>query len=200
MALSKTQIANRALYKVGEARVSNVDTDDSIAAEVISDVWDSVRDSLVAQYPWNFAIARASIAVDATAPAWGYNKRYTLPSDFLSLLEIKNTPDYKIESGYILTDEGSPLKIRYIKKVTTVGDFDTLFAEALACELAVQISERLTQSNTKKQILAAERDQVIKMAFASDAIQDPPQDLEDDSWLLARENNISDDDIDYSAS
>lgn len=199
MALSKTQIANKALIKIGEGRVSNIETDDSVAAETINELWDSTRDSLQAQYPWNFCVDRASITVDATAPEYGYTKRYLLPTNFLSLLSIYNNPDYRIEGGYIVTNEGSPLKIKFIKRITETGKFDPLFSEALACELAVMAVERLTQSNTKKQILAAERDRCIKVAFASDAIQDPPQLLETDEWLLARESNIAENDIDYSA-
>ena len=200
MALSKTQIANRALFKVGDRRVSNIDTDDSEGAEIIHEIWDSVRDSLQAQYPWNFCIDRSSITVASGTPEYDFSKRYKLPTDFLALLSIRNNPDYRIEGEYIVTDEGSPLKIRFIKRITEIGKFDPLFSEALACELAVESCEKLTQSNTKKQILIAERDRVMKLAFASDAIQDPPQELEDDEWLLARESSLHYNDIDYNAS
>ena len=71
-----------------------------------------------------------------------------------------------------------------------------MFTEAFAAELAVESSERLSQSNTKKQILIAERDEIIKRAFANDAIADPPQSLPDDEWLLSREFTY-DDDINY---
>lgn len=193
---SKTDISNRALSKLGEQRVSNVDTDDIKAAKVIRHMWDIIRDAMLTAYPWNFAIERTQLAKDGTSPAWGYDNRFQVPSDFLALLEIKNTPDYRIEGGYILTDEGSPLYIRYIKRVTDTGSFDPLFVEALATRLAFEACEELTQSNTKKQILASELNQNIKEAYASDAIQDPPQYLQIDSWITAREEGF--DDIDYS--
>jgi len=197
MAISKTAIANRALSKLGEPRVSNIETTNSNAAETIREMWDSVRDAMLQSYPWNFAIARKSIAADATAPDWEYNNRYRVPTGYLALLEVKNDPDYVLEGSFILTDEGTPLKIRYIQRIEDTAQFDTMFDEALAAELAVQACESITQSNTKKQILMSERDAAIKAAFASDAIQEPPQTLRPDTWLTSREEGY-DDEIDYS--
>jgi len=193
---SKTQIANRALSKVGDTRVSNIETDGSERALVINEMYEQVRDALLQSYPWNFAIKRTNLALDGTSPNWGWANRYQLPSDCLALLDIKTSPDYRVEGGYILTDNGAPLYIRYIKSVTSEGEFDAMFTEAFAAELAVESSERLSQSNTKKQILIAERDEIIKRAFANDAIADPPQSLPDDEWLLSREFTY-DDDINY---
>lgn len=192
---SKTEIANRALAKIGDSRVSNIETDSTERAEVINEMWDQVRDALLQSYPWNFALKLTNIAADGTDPDWGYDKRYLLPSDFLHLLSIKDDPDYKIIGNYIHTDTAAPLYIKYVKRVTDTGEFEPLFAEALAAHLAVEICEALTQSNTKKQLLLQERERVIANAYAVDAIQDPPQELSDDEWLKARGNFL--DDIDY---
>ena len=197
---SKTDIGNRAISKLGEQRVSNIDTVDIKAAKVIRYMWDSIRDLLLASFPWNFAIARTQLAKDAAAPSWGYANRYTLPSDFLALLEIKGNYDYRLESStsggrYILTDAGSPIYIRYIRRVTDTGEFDPLFSEAFASRLAYEGCEEITQSNTKKQILAQEYEKNISMAYANDSIQDPPTELQADEWINAREH--ASDAIDY---
>lgn len=194
---SKTEIANRVLSKTGDRRVSNIETDPSERAQVINSMYEIVRDNLLQQYPWNFSIKRAQLAKDGTAPAWGYSNRYLLPTDFLSLLSIYGSPDYRVEGGYILTNEGAPLKIKYIKRITSEGEFDAAFTEAFACELAVESSERLNASNTKKQILAQQRDAALKMAFASESIQNPPQERQNDEWLLSRDSSVLYDDIDY---
>lgn len=192
---SKTEIANRALAKIGESRVSNIETDSTEKAELINSMWELQRDSLLQSYPWNFAVTLTNLAADATAPDHGYTVRYLLPTDFLSLLAIKDDPDYRIIGKYIHTDQAAPLYIKYVKKVTDTGEFDPLFAEALAATIAVEICERLTQSNTKKQLLMQEKERHIANAYASDAIQDPPQELSDDSWLRSRISYL--DDIDY---
>lgn len=194
---SKTDIANRALSKLGEQRVSNVDTDNSKAAKVIRYMFDIVRDEMIAKYPWNFAIERAQIAKDSASPAWGFDNRYALPVDFLSLLEIKGKPKYKIEGRYIVTNDNSPIFIRYIKRVVNTGDFDPVFVETFSSRLAYEGCEEITQSNTKKEALWQELQMNIKDAYASDAIQELPEDLEPDEWLIARVQGYHDD-IDYS--
>ena len=86
---SKTEIANRALSKLGQPRVSNIDTTDTKPARIIRDMYDSVRDALLQSYPWNFAVKRVTLAPDATAPAWGWTFAYTPPADFLSIYRVK---------------------------------------------------------------------------------------------------------------
>lgn len=194
---SKTDIANRVLSKLGHPRVSNIDTDNTKAAKTIRYMYDIILAALLAAFPWNFAIKRAQIAADASAPAWGYNKSYTLPVDFLSLLEIRGNPEYSIESGKILTNEGAPIYIKYISSVTDSGLFDPLFVELFATRMAYEACEELTQSNTKKALLLRDLQMIIKEAYASDSIQDMPQSLEADTWLLAREASGYTDDIDY---
>ena len=163
-------------------------------------MWDSVRDAFLQAYPWNFAIKRAQVAADGATATYAthgeYTKRYLLPSDFLSLLSIRNSPIYQLEGQYILTNEGAPLKFRYISRITNTGEHDAMFTEAFASKLAFEAIEEFTASNTKKQVLAQQLEIDIKAAFASDAIQDQPQDIETDEWLLARESSVRDD-IDY---
>ena len=192
MAYSKTYICNRALSKLGSSRISNIDTDDIKEAKALRNMYDSVRDSLIQSYPWNFAIKRTQLAVDAAAPAYGYSNQYQLPTDFLALVEILGNPQYKLEEGFIRTDEGAPLYIRYISRVVDTAKYDALFVEAFATRLAFEGCEEITQSNTKKQILFEEFRQNIANAYSNDAIQDQPIRLSDDEWILSRESTIND--------
>lgn len=73
---SKTEIANRGLMKLGQPRVSNIDTDPSPAAVAMSALFDSVRDELLQSYPWNFAIKRVDIAAAVDAPSWGWDNAF----------------------------------------------------------------------------------------------------------------------------
>ena len=196
---SKTEIANKTLSKIGDRRVSNIETDPSERAQVINQMYDQVRDELLSSFPWNFAIKRVLLAKSATAPAWGYTNQYPVPADFLALLGIDGSPNYTIEDGNILTNEGAPLKIRYIRRIEDAGSFTPTFAEALSCELAVESVERISGSNTKKQILAQQRDAAIKKAYANDSIQNPPQELVQSDWISAREDSVIYDNIDYNA-
>lgn len=186
MAVSKTFICNRALSKLGEPRVTDIDNDSSPPAQTLSEMYDNVRDAVLQSYPWGFALMLTHIAKDGTAPDWDYDNRYLLPTDCLALVEIKNNPDYRIRGKYIHTDEGSPLYILYTARITDAAKYPPMFIEALAARLAYESAERITQSNTKKEAAAQDYQFAISAAYASEAIQNPPQPLPEDAWLDAR--------------
>ena len=183
---SKTTIANRALSKLGQPRVSNIATANTKAARIIDEMYDVVRDAMLTIIPWNFAVRRASLAPDGVAPAWGWTYAYSMPSDFLSLVNIKDEPLYEFENKKIMTDEGTTLYIKYIAQITNTGEFSPLFVEAFAARLAYEACEEVTQSNTKKQILGNDYDAVMDEATRVDAVENQSQLLEADSWLEAR--------------
>jgi len=106
--------------------------------------------------------------------------------DFLALLDIENDPDYRVEEGFIRTNAGAPLKIKYIANVENVGLWPALFAECFASRLAYEACERITQSNTKNQLLAQDLSMTMATAFASDAIDDPAIELPESDWIMAR--------------
>lgn len=186
---SKTDIANRALTKLGEGRVSNIETDGSISAVTINGMWTGLRDYLQKSFPWHFCIKRYGLAASATAPAWGYSTAYPFPTDYLALLEIQNDPDYILEGGHILTNVSGQLNIRYIARIEDVSQFDPMFNEAFSCLLAHEACERITQSNTKKESLRRDMMKVINDAYTEGSILDLPQKLALDEWISSREES-----------
>ena len=196
---SQVEIANRALTKIGEARILSL-SDDVEAARVIDAQWDIVRDAELRARNWNFSITRASLPALVAAPSWGFDRQFQLPSDCLRVLQVgeffpgPSMSDYRnaseaawqIEGGKILSDEAAPLKIRYVARIEDTGSWDALFVEAFACRLAVEICERITQSNTKRQLAWDEYKEAVRMAVRADAIENPPEPMPDDSWMLSR--------------
>lgn len=193
-------IANAALTKIGAATISDF-TDDSVEGRVIAARYESVRDAELRRHKWRFSIKRVEIAADATAPAFGYGYRYILPSDCLRILGVGDySPGwdhddyrdghdramYSLESGYILTDYGPPLKLRYIARVTSTGQFDTAFAEALGSRLAYEIADRISGTGSRKQEAWADYRQAIAEAIQANALEVPPETYPDDSWIMAR--------------
>lgn len=196
---SQVEIANRALTKIGELRILSL-SDDVEAARVISSLWDVVRDAELRARNWNFSVSRTSLAALAAAPSWGFDYQYQLPTDCLRVLQVDeyfpgpSMSDYRnrseavwsIEGRKILTDLAAPLKIRYIARVEDTGSWDAAFNEVFACRLAVEICERITQSNTKRDLAWNEYNEAINFAVRADAIENPPEPLPDDSWMLSR--------------
>lgn len=196
---SQVEIANRALTKIGEARILSLD-DDLEAARVIASLWSIVRDAELRARNWNFSILRTSLPALVAAPAWGFDYQYQLPSDWLRVLQVNDfypgpsLSDYRtaseavwqIEGGKILTDLAAPLKLRYVARIEDTGSWDASFVEVFACRLAVEICERITQSSTKREFAWKEYDEALKLAVRADAVENPPEPLPDDSWMLSR--------------
>lgn len=190
---SQVQIVNQALTKLGAARITSMD-DNTNSARVMSAIYDIKRDAELAACPWTFAIKRASIPASTTEPAFGWAYSYPLPSDFLSLVQVGEDYTFyetdtgalfEVEGGAILTDESSPLDIRYVYRVTNPGLYPALFVEALACRLAAEACEQLTQNLSKREAAWAEHKQAIRQARRTNAIEQPPRQLPETGWVRA---------------
>lgn len=181
---SAVDICNLALQKLGAGTITSL-TQDSTAARACNGCYEHCKDSELEKHPWRFAISRAELAADGTAPDWGRSNSFALPSDFLRLMndypeDNSLSVDYEIEGRKILSDMDAPLYIRYIKRVTDPNEMHTLFREALACAMAIQMCEALTQSNTKKDSLISDYKNAINEAKRKNAIEnisaEPPID------------------------
>lgn len=196
---SNVEIANMALTKLGETHVLGF-TDDSKAGRALNAHFDLIRDAELRRHLWNFAMTRASLPALAAAPEFGFERQFQLPAECLRLVQIGETyigvtsgrsryyaaPGWQVEGRLILTDEAAPLYVRYIKQVSDPTQFDAVFVDALACRLAFELCETITQSNSRKASLRDEYDYAIMQAKAIDAMENPPEPLPPDDWILAR--------------
>lgn len=196
---TQVQIVNQALTKLGAQRITAM-TDPSNSAAVMLAIYDAKRDAELAANPWSFAIKRVQIPASSTAPAFGWSYSYPLPTDYLAMVEVgENFVFYETDTGAlfglesdpdtsriaVLTDQASPLSVRYIYKVTNPGLHPVLFNEALACRLAAEACEQLTQNLSKRQQAWDEYKQAVRLARRMNAIEKPPQQTPASSWVRA---------------
>lgn len=195
----QVEIANRALTKIGEQRILSL-SDDTEPARSIDSLWDIVRDAELRIRRWKFSILRNSMPALVSTPSWGYDYEYQLPADCLRVLQVNDIypgvsltnyrnadeTQWRVEGRKILTDIGAPLKLRYISRIEDTGQWDAAFVEAFACRLAAEVCERLTQSNTKRELAWEEYKQAVGMAVRADAIEAAPEPMPDSEWVLAR--------------
>lgn len=197
---SNVEIANSALTKLGAARITTL-SDNSKSAREINAVFELRRNHLLRSHNWSFAMERTTLPALTDTPAWGYSYLYQLPTDCVRVVQVNDIwiipgladynsgPDsepYKITGRRIETDFGAPLKLRYVKRVTDAGTFDDAFVEVLASDLAYQVCEALTQSNTKAEKARADLRQALLEAIRANAIELPPEAIPDDSWVMSR--------------
>lgn len=92
-------------------------------------------------------VSGGKCGVVSDSPAYGFNYRYALPSDYVLMLELDGneslTLAHSIEGGEILTDETS-LKGRYIYAVTNVALFDQDFIKVLVYKLNAELAFAVT--------------------------------------------------------
>jgi len=196
---SQVEIANRALTKLGAARIISFG-DDNKQARAIQSMFTIVRDAELRAHIWSFSVKRASVAALTSTPNWGFSNQYELPADCLRLIQVNDSyqgPDmsnyrnastamYMLEGDLILTDYPAPLKIRYVSRQEDPAKWDATFVEAFACRLAAEMAEDLTQSNQKRDLAWQEYRQALSTAIRAGAVEQQPQDMPDDSWMLSR--------------
>lgn len=187
---SKVEIANRALQKIGAERITAL-TDDNSRAKAVNAMFDLVRDAELQAHFWTFAMKRSELTPLATDPDFGWDKQYQLPSDWLQTFSVEGSngtvlTEYIHEGRKILTDEDTQINLIYVYQVTDVNEYHATFIEAFAAKLAIELCEIITQSNTKKQVAAADYDNAIMVARRTNAIAIQPVALLEDNWIEAR--------------
>lgn len=199
MAISETVVGNSALHKLGAGSILTFD-DENERARALKSRFDPVRDALLRAYPWTFAMRRARLSADGVAPTFGYARSFTVPADCVRLHEVDGSyvptggnlvqtdgsPAFMIEGRLILTDLPAPLEIRFVSRDAPPAEWDPLFDEALACRLAFDLSEKLTQSSGKKEAALRDFGIAIDTAVRVNAIESPPEEAVTDSWILSR--------------
>lgn len=191
--MSDISIANLAVQKLGAARILSIDPpdDNSKSAKAIAACFTHERDLELRSHPWSFAKKRIVLAPSAVMPAYGFQYAFPLPSDFLRLLLPAQTNlDWVVESHdgspAILTNFGTTLNLSYIARIEDSTKFDPCFEESLACRIAWQCCESITQSNSKQVSIKQDYIQAIREARRTNAMGTIPAQPDTDEWLLAR--------------
>lgn len=190
---SVVEICNRGLQKLGEKLITSLEQD-TPTARACKLAYPVLRDAELRAHPWNFAIKRTTLAADSVAPTWGRAASFQLPADFLRLLgpyPEDNTfeQDYQIEGNKIVTNQAGSagtLQLRYIARIEDPNLMDVLFREALSARLALELCEKVTQSNTKLQSIAGMYKETISEARRANAIESRPVEAVMDSWISSR--------------
>lgn len=190
---SQIGIWNKALRCIGESRLTST-SDTTKAATLLNDAWEGAYKAEFEANPWTFAIKRTALAASATTPSFEWEYAYPLPADCAFVIDcpeldrrlwtIESTDDLKT----ILTkfNAGEALNVRYTAVVDDVSRWPQLFADAVAFNLAMEICESITQSNSKLEIAASRYSDAIKAARRNNAIELPPQERLEDDLVIGR--------------
>jgi len=199
MSASAVSICQRALHILGAGTIISL-ADNNEKARVMNVAYEPVRDAELRRRRWRFSIKRASLAALGSTPDSDYLYEYQMPGDFLRLIEgadILATVDlgdyrggnsqlYSLEGRVLRTNLPAPLSIRYLARISDVSLFDSAFCEALSARLAYECVERITESHAKEEACLRRYTLAIREAVQANAIENAPEVIADDSWVMAR--------------
>lgn len=201
MALSRTQVINRALQLIAADTISDPE-ENSASARAAKIEYDAVVRSELSAYPWYFAKRQAALPASADAPLFKFAYSYTLPADFLRLIELSERwvftvdragidtnpiPPYELHGQAIMTDLTAPLNITYIRDVTNEPPiWHPLFEDVVVASLGMMLATPLAKSASEVDKCAKMRVAKVREAKRVSAIQRPPAQIPDGSWMVAR--------------
>lgn len=140
-----------------------------------------VRQVELRKHGWKCARARVQLAADAAAPAFGWSAAYTVPSDFLRVWMIGELPDVRIpfvlEGSKILTDEGGPLDLMYVRDLDDVAAWDAALFDAMVFRLAHATCFRITGKTDLRAELMNDYRKAITAARTVSAMEAYPDTL-----------------------
>lgn len=192
--MNDTEICNLALAEIGD-NYSITDIDETTPQATLCRRFYAVtRDALLRAYPWSFARHRRTLSALSTAPIFGWDYAFQLPSDFLKLIDFNGLDawdlegDFVMEGGKILTDDDTA-EITYIRRVEDAQLFDSMFVEAFALKLALRICIKLSKDGGVMEAIAARLRVALGEAKRSDANETRPRRMphyEDSDLATAR--------------
>lgn len=181
-------ICNSALNKLGQDPIASF-SEDSKAARALNTAYPLIRDKLLQDHYWNFAIKTVSLAQLPSTDLGLRGTKFALPADYHQAIKLLSNRFYKIESGELITDQSTAI-LKYVWKNNNVSSYTPLFKEALAYALANDIAYLMTQSQGTSDRMAKYAYDAKMNAAAVDAQEDFMDSVHGDDFIEGRFGEI----------
>jgi hypothetical protein len=183
--LSIVAICSNALTLLGEQTITSL-TDGTTRANLCNAHFPSVRDETFEELKPNFAKALIKPPKDITVPTFKWEASYTLPSDFITVVEVlPRRIDYEIVGLQLFTNANG-VEIIYIRREADTTKWTSLFASAVMYKLAMRLSIPLKNDPNVLKMMTELYEVTRRRAMIEDAQQEPTKPLDADDLLLAR--------------
>ena len=123
---------------------TNINDDPRKKAQFL-DAYDSNRKALLRMHYWPFANGQASLQQVPQASQFFYRYFYALPPDFIGKVYLNSTGEKNVDQGpYQLSGSGvyydaPKALLSYTRNVVDEREFDSLFIEAVASRMAIEL-------------------------------------------------------------
>jgi hypothetical protein len=191
MAISKKELFNSALGKVGGAMITSPE-DGSTEAKRCSELWDHCLEEVLFEHNWSSAATIMELQKLDGQPPHGYEYRYQLPSTFIRLIQAYSDtrPDsfdfvWRKFGDQIWTDE-SQVFIAGVFIPQNVEVFNAPLQSAVIHRLAYHLCMPISRDPKREEQLEAQYERkVLPRAKAIDSMESRFIEFEENPWVDA---------------
>ena len=143
MGLSKIDICNHALLKVGADTIASLDINENDTESVIQSAklcnifFDQALEEVLRTYRWNSVMERSQLVRLTETPAFKWKYKYQLPNDCIRVINVYETTDaysdgtsWVVEGKNILTDYNNVF-LSYVKKPSDVSTLNPFLTQCV---------------------------------------------------------------------
>ena len=189
MAISRTELINKALTLVGAEPVVNID-DDTRNARVTNRVYELSLKSILSEAPWVFALQRKLLSQVTDTLEWydtGEVYLYQRPNECIRIFRANDAKAaWKMVGDKIISDTNG-LGVEFVYFNNTPSTYTASFVEAFVDKLCSDISFMILNSKTVAENFLEKYEKVsLSKALAENAQIGTPMYMQDDAWVLAK--------------
>ena len=185
MSTTNLDIISRAFVLIGGSAVQDL-AEQSREAEIAAVTYDSIKESELSSYYWNFALSYFELNKSATAPLdTNYTAAFSIPTTVLRIKNIVNESnvnvDYQIRDDKVLTSSTRAFVLGIVDTPESKwrGYFIKSVMSRCAMEWAIPLREKATLHDRMLQQYGLD----LAQAKIADAQENPP------SFILSEDNS-----------
>lgn len=213
MAVSPVAICNVALGWLGGNLIISLD-DSSVEAKLCKANYVMLRDAVLEERAWTFAVKRLEPAQLIELPLYGYDKAFQIPPEVIRVLQVSRAGadvtsgtvggsflstvrggtglgretriDWDREGDQILCNNSERIYIRALIRIEDTTKFTPAFDQAFAARMAMELAIPIAGSRSLQKDMAQLYNNKIAMAAATDGMQGRSQNVRADAFTVVR--------------
>ena len=192
MAISRTEIVNKALTLVGASPIVNID-DDTQNARVVNRVYEISLKSILSETAWTFALRRKLLSQVTDTLEWydpGETYVYQRPNECIRIFRANNPNTVWREQEDFIISDTTGLGVEYVWYNNTPSKYRPSFVEAFVDKLCSDVAFMILNSKTVAETFLEKYEKVsLPKALAENAQIGTPHYQKDDAWDLAKQGS-----------
>jgi len=213
MAISPVAICNLALGWLGGDLIISLN-DPSVEAKLCKANFDLLRDAVIEEREWTFAVKRLEPAQLTDGPLYGWDKAFQIPVEVIRVLQVSRAGsvvdgaliegsflsatrggtgtgretriEWNREEDKIMANNAERIFIRALIRIEDTTKFSPAFDQALAARLSMELAIPITNDRKLQQDMASLYSEKMRLAAATDGLQGRSQRVRADAFTVVR--------------